>query len=122
MNVIRDNVKVYFFNPEGKRIQVNKYTVHNLTGFIPAGEIKKTLLRYRYLTKTEKYLSQYLYLKSVYRIIKVNRTQSSLITALRTTFSRETLCWYLQVCYKSIEIAPFVFHGVTHIGEHSENL
>lgn len=79
VNVIRDNVKVYFFNPEGKRIQVNKYTVHNLTGFIPAGEIKKTLLRYRYFAKTEKYLSQYLYLKSVYRIMKVNRRQSSLI-------------------------------------------
>lgn len=92
VNVIRDNVKVHFFNPEGKRIQVNKYTVHKLTGFIPAGEIKKTLLRYRYFAKTEKYLSQYLYLKSVYRIMEVNRRQTSLITALRTLFSRETLC------------------------------
>lgn len=53
VNVIRDNVKIYFFNPEGKRIQVDKYTVHKLTGFIPAGEIKKTLLRYRYFAKTE---------------------------------------------------------------------
>lgn len=33
VNVIRHNVKIYFFNPEGKRIQVNKYTVHKLTGW-----------------------------------------------------------------------------------------